>query len=124
MSVEAVGIYLDRLAMLRGLKVKAVATQAGVKPGYISRLISRDIKEPSASVLRALTEAVGGNWADVGALLDSRAGRTQAEALADVWYAQIMRTTSDRDALRRRLVEAIDGLLDHPEDLDRALDRP
>jgi transcriptional regulator with XRE-family HTH domain len=124
MSVEAVGIYLDRLAMLRGLKVKAVATQAGVKPGYISRLISHDIKEPSASVLRALTEAVGGNWEDVGALLDARAGRSQAESLADAWYAQMMRTTNDRDALRRRLVEAIDDLLDNPGELDRALRQP
>lgn len=122
--MEAVGIYLDRLAMLRGLKVKAVAAQAGVKAGYISRLISRDIKEPSASVLRALTEAVGGNWEDVGALLDVRAGRTQAESLADAWYAQMMRTTADRDALRKRLVEAIDTLLEHPEELDRALDQP
>lgn len=121
--MEAVGIYLDRLAMLRGLKVKAVAAQAGVKAGYISRLISRDIKEPSASVLRALTDAVGGNWGDVGALLDSRAGRTHAEALADAWYAQLMRTTNDRDALRRRLVEAIDSLLDHPEDLDHVIDQ-
>lgn len=116
--MEAVGIYLDRLAMLRGLKVKAVAAQAGVKPGYISRLISRDIESPSASILRALTEAVGGNWEDVGALLDARANRPQAESLADAWYAQMMRTTTDRDALRRRLVAAIDSLLDHPEDLD------
>lgn len=77
--MEAVGIYLDRLAMLRGLKVKAVATQAGVKPGYISRLISHDIKEPSAKILRALTDAVGGNWEDVGALLDARAGRPQEQ---------------------------------------------
>jgi transcriptional regulator with XRE-family HTH domain len=122
--VEAVGIYLDRLAMLRGLKVKAVAAQAGVKAGYISRLISRDIKEPSASVLRSLTEAVGGNWEDVGALLDARAGRSQAEVLADAWYAQVMRATNDQDALRQRLVKAIDSLLDHPDELDRALDQP
>lgn len=122
--MEAVGIYLDRLAMLRGLKVKAVAAQAGVKAGYISRLISRDIKEPSASVLRALTEAVGGNWEDVGALLDARAGRSQAEVLADAWYAQVMRATTDQDALRQRLIRAIDSLLDRPDELDRALDQP
>lgn len=117
--MEAVGIYLDRLAMLRGLKVKAVAKQAGVKPGYISRLISQDIKAPSAGILRALTNAVGGNWEDVGALLDARANRHHAESLADAWYAQMMRTTTDRDALRRRLVEAIDDLLAHPKELDR-----
>lgn len=122
--MEAVGIYLDRLAMLRGLKVKAVAKQAGVKPGYISRLISSDIESPSARILRALTDAVGGNWEDVGALLDVRAGRSQAEVLADAWYAQAMRTTADRDALRQRLVKAIDSLLDQPGELDRALDRP
>ena len=121
--MEAVGIYLDRLAMLRGLKVKAVAKQAGVKPGYISRLISQDIKASSAHILRALNDAVGGNWEDVGALLDVRAGRSQAESLADAWYAQMMRTTNDRDGLRRRLVEAIDGLLEHPKELDRELDR-
>lgn len=121
--MEAVGIYLDRLAMLRGLKVKAVAAQAGVKPGYISRLISRDIESPSAGILRALTDAVGGSWEDIGALLDERANRAHAETLADAWYAQMMRSTNDRDALRKRLVEAIDGLLDHPKELDREIDR-
>jgi len=55
MSVEVVGFYFDRLTALRGLKVKFVAERAGVKPGYVSRLISRDIKEPSAAVLKALT---------------------------------------------------------------------
>ena len=53
--MEVVGFYFDRLTALRGLKVKFVAERAGVKPGYVSRLISRDIKEPSAAVLKALT---------------------------------------------------------------------
>lgn len=115
MSVEAVGIYLDRLAALRGLKVKAVAERAGVKAGYISRLISRDIKEPSASVLRALTDAVEGSWEDVGVLLDPRAKPSQAEALADAWYAQVKRASgAERDALRKRLLAAIDSLLEDP----------
>jgi transcriptional regulator with XRE-family HTH domain len=122
MSVEAVGIYLDRLADLQGLKVKAVATQAGVKPGYISRLISRDIKEPSASVLKALTDAVGGSWEDVGALLDARADRAQAEALADAWYARIRQSSGvERDVLRRRLLSAIRPLLENPDQLARFL---
>lgn len=125
MSVEAVGIYFDRLTTLRGLKVKAVAAQAGVKSGYVSRLISHDIEDPSARLLRALNDAVGGNWDDVGALLDDRAGRAHAESLADAWYSQIMRTaTTDHDALRRRLVEAIDSLLENPKALDRVLDQP
>lgn len=120
--MEAVGIYLDRLATLRGLKVKAVAEQAGVKAGYISRLISRDIKEPSASVLKALTDAVGGSWEDVGALLDPRAQTSQAEALADAWYAKIRRVNEiERDALRRRLLAAIDALLEDPDHLLREL---
>lgn len=110
--MEAVGIYLDRVAMLRGLKVKAVAIQAGVKPGYISRLISRDIEAPSANVLRALTEAAGASWEDVGALLDGRAGRLQAEALADAWYAKLKGSKADQDPLRQRLLAAIDSLLE------------
>lgn len=120
--MEAVGIYLDRMASLRGLKVKAVAEQAGVKAGYISRLISRDIKEPSASILKALTDAVGGSWEDVGALLDPRATPTQAEVLADAWYAQIRRASdAERDALRRRLLAAVDSLLGDQDRLAQEL---
>lgn len=118
MSVIAVGIYLDRVAELRGLKVKAVAARAGVKPGYVSRLISGDIESPSASILRALTEAAGASWEDVGVLLDGRAERVQAEALADAWYARLMGVSeSERDALRRRLLAAIDLLLENPSGL-------
>lgn len=69
MGNVAAAIYIDRLIALRDLKVKAVHVQAGVKPGYVSRVISGDIKEPSAVVLHALTMAVEGSWEDVGALL-------------------------------------------------------
>ena len=111
--MEAVGVYFDRLVILRGLKVKAVSERAGVKPGYISRLISRDIKDPAASTLKAVNEAVGGNWEDVGALLDPRATVAHAEALADAWYARVMQTTgAERDVLRRRLRAIVDELLD------------
>lgn len=110
--MEAVGVYFDRLANLRGLRVGAVAMQAGKKPGYISRLISRDIEDPAASTLKAVNDAVGGSWEDVGALLDPRATIEQAEALADAWYAQLMRTQGiDQDRLRRRLIDAADALL-------------
>lgn len=56
--MQAVGIYFERLAELRGMKVKAVAERAGVKPGYVSRLVSQDIKEPSARkrLLRAIED--------------------------------------------------------------------
>lgn len=111
--MEAVGVYFDRLVSLQGLKVGAVAAQAGKKPGYISRLISRDIHDPAASTLKAVNDAVGGSWEDVGALLDPRATKEQAEILADAWYARLMRMQGvNRDALRRRLVEAADALLE------------
>lgn len=110
--MEAVGIYFNRLVERQGLKVKTVAEQAKVKPGYISRLVSRDIQDPSARILRALTEAVSGSWEDVGALLDPRATREQAETLADAWYVQLMETNgAERDVLRRRLLSVVDSLL-------------
>lgn len=110
--MEAVGVYFNRLAERRGLKVGAVAEQAGKKAGYISRLISQDIHDPAASTLKAVNDAVGGSWQDVGALLDPRATAEQAEALADAWYEQLMRTRGiDQDMLRRRLIEAADALL-------------
>lgn len=110
--MEAVGIYFNRLVERQGLKVKTVAEQAGVKPGYISRLASKDIKDPSARLLRAVTDAVGGSWEDVGALLDPRATREQAETLADAWYTQLMQANgAARDALRQRLLAVVDSLL-------------
>lgn len=111
--MEAVGVYVDRLTELRGLKVKAVAERAGVKPGYVSRIISKDIGEASARVLWLLTEAVEGSWEDIGALLDPSATRDQAEALADAWYARTMRASGvEREALRRRLLSVVDSLLE------------
>ena len=89
--MDIVGVYLDHLIALRGLKVKAVHQQAGVKPGYISRIISRNIQEPSASILRALTKATGGSWDDVGMLLSTNATRDQAELLAEAWHTKITR---------------------------------
>lgn len=122
--MEAVGFYFDRLTALRGLKVKFVAEHAGVKPGYVSRLISRDIKEPSAAVLKALCDAVGGSWEDVGALLDAHASRSHAEALAEVWYTKITQGSgADRSALKQRLLLAIDDLLDDPDERQRVLRR-
>lgn len=123
--MEAVGIYFDRLTALRGLKVKAVAARAGVKAGYVSRLISRDVGEPSASILRALTDAVDGSWDDVGALLDPRANRSQAEALADAWYARTSHANgAERDALRRRLLAAVNELLGDEDQLRQELRQP
>ena len=120
--MEAVGIYLDRLLTLQGIKIKVIAERAGVAPGYISRLVSGDIAQPSATILKALTDAVGGSWDDVGALLDERSGRIQAEALADAWYAQLTQTTGvERDLLRRRLLAAMGPLLDDPDQLRRLL---
>lgn len=89
--MDVVGVYLDRLIALRGLKVKAVHEQAGVKPGYISRIISRDIKEPSTTIVKALTTATGGSWDDVGTLLTMDATPELATSLADAWYKKITR---------------------------------
>lgn len=123
--MEAVGVYIDRLTELRGLKVKAVAEQAGVKPGYVSRIISRDIGEPPASTLWALNEAVAGSWEDVGALLDPKATRLQAEALADAWYAHTTKASAeDREKVRRRLLAAVDELLNDEDQLRRELRQP
>jgi transcriptional regulator with XRE-family HTH domain len=122
MSVEAVGIYLNKLTDLRGLKVKAVAEKAGVKPGYVSRLISHDVKEPSASVLRALTQAVEGSWEDVGILLDPRADRLLAELLAEIWYKR-SQGNNELEALRARLLESVDDLLNDEAKLRRELQK-
>jgi transcriptional regulator with XRE-family HTH domain len=122
MSVEAVGIYIDRLTDLRGLKVKAVAERAGVASGYVSRLISHNVGEPSASILWSLNEAVAGSWEDVGALLDPQASRSQAEALADAWYAKTTRVSAEeREKVRRRLLAAVDDLLSDEDRLRQEL---
>lgn len=121
----AVAIYVDRLTKLRGMKVKAVAERAGVKPGYVSRVISKDVKEPSATILRALVEAVSGSWEDAGVLLDPRADRAQAEALADAWYARTTQVNgTNNDALRQRLLAAVDDLLGSEDQLRRELRQP
>lgn len=122
MSVEAVGIYFDRLTDLRGLKVKSVAERAGVKPGYVSRLISADVKEPSASVLRALTKAVEGSWEDVGILLDPRANRQHAELLAQAWYER-SQGNNEWEILRSRLLSSVEDLLNDDEKLRRELQK-
>lgn len=119
--MEAVGVYIDRLTELRGLKVKVVAERAGVKPGYVSRIISRDIEEPPANKLWALNEAVGGSWEDVGVLLDPKATRLQAEALADAWYVRSTGSAEDREKVRRRLLAAVDELLNDEDRLRQEL---
>jgi len=117
MGTPAIGFYIDRLTVLRGMKIGGVATAAGVKPGYVSRLISGDIKEPSARVLKALTDAVGGSWDDIGMLLDEGASQEQAEMLADAWYARTSKAadTTERDLLQRRLLAAIRMILEDDE---------
>lgn len=120
--MEAVGIYLNRLVDLNGLKVGAVCEAAGVKPGYISRLISEEIKEPSAKVLYALNRVVGGNWDHVGELLRDQATPDQANVLAEAWYNRLKKMSgSERDAMRRRLIEAIRPFMDDPDRIDDLL---
>lgn len=122
--MEAVGVYIERLTDLRGLKVKAVAERAGVKPGYVSRIVSRDIGEPPASTLWALNEAVAGSWEDVGVLLDPKATRSQAEALADAWYARTTQASpEDREKVRQRLLAAVNELLSDEDRLRQELRR-
>src|SRR5579859_7108263 len=114
MGTPAIGFYIDRLTVLRGMKIGGVATAAGVKPGSVSRLISGDIKEPSARVLKVLSDAVEGSWNDSGVSLDDGATQDQAELLTDAWYARTSNgadTTGDswsRSAWRR-IVAHIDG---------------
>lgn len=123
--MQAVGTYFDRLIALRGLKVKTVSEQANVKPGYVSRLKSQDIKEPAASTLKAVNDAVGGSWDDVGVLLDARATIEQAEALAEACYSRLKKMSDlDRDALRRRLLAATRSLLSDDDQLDQLLRQP
>lgn len=118
MSVEAVGVYFDRLIALKGLKVKAVSEQAGVKPGYISRLISRGIKEPGASTLRAINDAVGGSWEHVGVLLQEKATTTQAKLLAEQWLHNSASPEQPLDAMH-----TLQGLVAELETDPRKIDQ-
>lgn len=122
MSVQAIGTYFDKLVELRGLKIRAVSKHADVGENYISRLRTGEVKEPSAKILQALTEAVGGSWNDIEALLDPNASTAQAEALAEAWYSRFKRMgMAEQNALKRRLIEAIRPLIDDPSRLDDLL---
>lgn len=120
MSVQAVGTYFDHLIELQGLKMKAVMAQAGVQAGYLSRLISGDIKQPAATTLRAITEAVGGSWEDVGVLLSEAATSEHAEVLAEAWFTKVLGASGEnREALRARLASAAQELLKNPDLLNQ-----
>ena len=110
MNVQAIGVYLDHLIELRGLKIKAVSARAGVKSNYISRLRTGDTQAPSAAILRALTRAAGASWDDVGALLDADASTADAQLLAEAWFRAQETGAPVGDELSRRLAAARQGI--------------
>lgn len=63
--MQEIGGYLRGKIFENGLKVGAVQKMVGVAPNYIWRLETGKIKQPSIRVLKALTEAVRGQWSEV-----------------------------------------------------------
>lgn len=63
--MQEIGAYLRGKIRENGLKVGAVQKAAGVGTNYIWRLETGKIGRPPITVLRALTEAVRGQWSEV-----------------------------------------------------------
>lgn len=89
MGVVAVGAYLKMLADVQPGTVAAATARAGVQAKYIWRLEHHEIKEPSARVLRLLTESLRGSWEDVGKLIaDETATAEHGRSVALAWAVE------------------------------------
>lgn len=94
--MRAVGAYFDCLIDVRGLKMKWVCEQADVKPGYISRLVSGEIKTSFTHTTRAINRIVQGSWVDVGELLDVDDPAVGRKKALDYAEAQGLITSAQR----------------------------
>lgn len=114
MGVASVGAYIRTLADLQRITYAEVAEVAGVQAKYIWRLENAAIKEPSARVLRELTDAVHGLWEDVGELIVKEdAGIAEGRARALAWATRAGLITSEN----RLVFEQA-----KPEELEQAAD--
>jgi transcriptional regulator with XRE-family HTH domain len=115
MGVAAVGAYFKTLADIQPGSMPKMVENLGIQAKYIWRLENNKIKEPSAKLLRLITESLRGSWEDVGALLtDDKAEPSDGRARALAWAlrAGLVKET-DRAILERATADELRQAADH-----------
>lgn len=115
MSVVAVGAYFKTLSDIQTETMAAMAERVGVQAKYIWRLENKKIKEPSAKMLRILTDALNGSWEDVGELIrDDKATASDGRTRALTWALRAgLVKESDRAVLARATPDELRQAAEH-----------
>lgn len=105
--MEAVGSYIETLREVRGLQSQTVVALAGLENStYLWRIEQGKLKNPGASQILAIIEAVGGSFEHVARLMKSdKATRADGKRLAIQWLNE-----SQQQSLTDRIEQAIEQI--------------